>query len=438
MYRLGGPGLTSRIAGITLFALGLLSSTAFAVDEDNITGQKLLGSSFGTPVTNATYDYLIVGGGTAGLALANRLTESGKHTVAVIEAGSFYEISNSNLSMIPRWVWNGAGLDFSDANPLVDWMIETEPEDGLQGQRIHYPRGRCLGGSSARNHMVYHRATKGSYKKWADDVGDASYEWENFSKYFDKSTTFYEADMSKRNLANSTPAEDPAGKRATDGPVSIAYANFALSFSTWVIKALNALGLPNIPGFIDGDLIGVSWNLRTVDPKTQVRVSAETAYLRPALQRTNLIVYHTTTALKVLFNGTEAVGVQCSTLGKKFTLSARNELIVSAGAFQSPQLLMVSGIGPKETLQRYSIPVLKDAPGVGQGMEVRHRSRVSRGGEYRADFEKDHPGFSVTYKVRLESSTVLDSPAKNEQAVKDYLKDGTGPLGSTGGELVGR
>lgn len=158
-----------------LLALFLPFSATASAPTDPISGQQLLGSSFGVP-GNASFDFLIVGGGTAGLTLANRLSESGKYTVAVIEAGSFYEIGNGNFSQIPRFSWNGGGTSFADVNPLVDWNISTEPEDGVGGQRVHYPRGRTLGGSSARNHMVYNRGTKGTYKRWADDVGDASYE----------------------------------------------------------------------------------------------------------------------------------------------------------------------------------------------------------------------------------------------------------------------
>ncbi|KAF2263173.1 putative glucose-methanol-choline oxidoreductase [Lojkania enalia] len=383
---------------------------------DSISGQYLLGSSFGIPGLNATFDYLIVGGGTAGLALANRLTESEKYTVAVIESGSLYEIGNSNQSQIPRYVWNGAGLGFDDVNPLVDWVIRTEPELGIGGQRIHYPRGRTLGGSSARNHMVYNRATKGSYKKWADEVGDKVYEWESWSKYFDKSTTFYPPDNSKR-LANSTPLDDPAGKRATSGPVRISYTNWVLPFTSWMLKATIALGMKPIPGFIDGELIGSSWNLRSVHPTTQTRESAETAYLRPALKRQNLIVYHSSTVLKILFEEKMAVGVLVDTLRKQFNLKAKIEVIISAGAFQSPQLLMVSGIGPRRILENFGIPVLVDAPGVGKGMQ-------------------DHPAVSVTRKVRLVTSTVLNDPAKIEAAIESYIHNGTGPLASTGGEVV--
>jgi choline dehydrogenase len=330
--------------------------------------QARLGSSFGTPF-NSTYDYLIVGGGTAGLVLANRLTSSGLHTVAVIEAGSFYEIDNGNVSQIPRYVWSGADLGFSDVNPLVDWEFETEPEEGIGGARIHYPRGKTLGGSSARNHMIYHRPTKGSLNRWADDVEDEVYKWDNFKRYYDKSVTFHPADTTKR-MENSTPPHDPAGERASSGPVQISYASYVLPFASWAIKAANALGMKQLPGYLDGELIGSGWNMQTTDPKTMVRDSSETAYLTSALKQPNLIVHHSTMALKVLFEGVQAVGVACSTQGKEFTLHAKKEVIVSAGAFQSPQLLMVSGIGPKATLEKFGIPVSVDAPGIGQGMQV--------------------------------------------------------------------
>jgi choline dehydrogenase len=341
---------------------------AQATPSDPISGQLLLGSSFGTPF-DSVYDYVIVGGGTAGLVLANRLSFSGIHTVSVIEAGSFYELDNGNVSQIPRYVWSGANIDFSDVNPLVDWEFETEPEEGIGGAKIHYPRGKTLGGSSARNHMIYHHPTKDSLSKWARDVEDEAFEWQNFKKYYDRSVTFHQADMTKRS-ENATPPLDPAGERATSGPVALSYANYVLPFTSWAQKAAEALGMKRLPGYLDGELIGSSWDVQTKDAKTMVRDSSETAFLRSALKRSNLVVHHSTMATKILFEGTQAVGVACSTHGKNFTARARKEVILSAGAFQSPQLLMVSGIGPRETLERFDIPVLVNLPGVGQGLQV--------------------------------------------------------------------
>jgi choline dehydrogenase len=391
----------------SFFSCACLYASANAVKTSPSSAKDILGSSFGTPV-DSTYDYVIVGGGNAGLVLANRLS-SGHHTVAVIEAGSFYEVDNGNVSQIPRYVWNDA---IAPPNSLIDWEFETEPEDGIGGAKMFYPRGKTLGGSSARNHMIYHRPTKGSLEKWANDVGDEAYRWESFHKYYNKSVTFHPADATKR-LENSTPAYYPARDRAHSGPLSISYANYVLPFTSWALKAAEAMGLKQLPGYLDGDLIGSSWCMQTTDPKTMIRDSSETAFLRPALNRTNLVVHTSTMALKVLFEGTRAGGVACSTAGKSFTLIARKEVILSAGALQSPQLLMVSGIGPRETLEKFNIPVLIDAPGVGQGLE-------------------DHSVVSITSKVLVQSSTVLDTPAKNAVATNYFLRDGSGPLSSTG------
>jgi choline dehydrogenase len=355
----------------TYLAFAIFFAPAFSSPNASPPFHKLHSSSFGTPF-NATYDFLIIGGGTSGLVLANRLSSSSispSHTVAIIEAGSFYELNNGNVSLIPRSVWSGANTDFSDVNPLVDWEFMTEPEQGVGGQKMHYPRGKCLGGSSARNHMIYQRPSRGSMDLWAQEVGDERYGWEEFEKYFDKGVRFNEVDGTKR-WANSTPAMDPAGLRASAGPLNLSYANYVLPFTSWAIKAMESMGLKKLAGYIDGELIGAAWHVQTTDPKTMIRDSAETAYLKPVLGRDNLVVYHSTIALKVLFEGNEAVGVECSTAGKEFTLKARKEVILSAGALQSPQLLMVSGIGSKETLEKFGIAVLIDAPGVGQGLEV--------------------------------------------------------------------
>lgn len=360
---------------------------------------------------------VIVGGGTAGLAIANRLSASGTHTVAIIEAGSFYERDNGNVSEVPRYAWNGAGNGFEDVNPLVDWMFETEPEKGIDGVKIHYPRGKTLGGSSARNFMVYQRPTSGSLEKWARAVGDERYEWQNFRRYFDRSVMFNKVDATKRPT-NSTPWNDPTSAKATHGPVQISYANYVVPFTSWVLKAAEALGMKRLSGFLDGELLGSGWHMQTTYPESMLRDSSETAYLKPVLNRANLVVYHSTMALKLLFEGTEAVGVACDTAGKGFSLRARREVILSAGAIQSPQLLMVSGIGPRDVLEKHDIRVMVDAPGVGQGLE-------------------DHPVVGTVHKVRVESSTVLDTDAKVLAATASFLDNGNGPLSSVGIDVFG-
>ena len=346
---------------------------------------RLLGSSFGVPGANSTYDYIVVGGGNAGITIAARLAESA--SVAVIEAGGFYEIGNSNLSQIPQDdVWF-AGKDKTDFNPLIDWGFQTTAQavslgitqhlsivaDSSQGAlnvSSHYARGKTLGGCSARNYMAYQRGTVGSYEQWANQVGDQDYTWSKFLPYFEKSLNFTPPDTSKR-AANATPDYDIANLGQGNGPLSVTFTNYAQAFSSWVQNGLKEIGIQPRKGFTSGQLIGSSYVLNTVEPTLQTRESSETAFLQPALANPNLIVYTQTLAKKIIFDSDKvATGVQVDTQGKVYNLSARKEVIVSAGAFQSPQLLMVSGVGPQATLSQYNIPVVADRPGVGQNMWV--------------------------------------------------------------------
>ena len=352
----------------------------------------LLGTSFGFP-GDRTFDYIIVGGGTAGLVVAARLAEDGSNSVAVVEAGSFYEIGNGNLSQIPAdGVWF-AGKALSDTNPLIDWDFHTTPQAVSQGchvylrylgisrsllmpyqgflnQSSHYARGKCLGGSSARNYMAYQRGTVESYDQWADQVGDQSYQFDQFLPYFQKSVNFTPPDESSRP-ANATPDYDVQSIGSSNGLLSVTFSHYAQAFSSWAQKALTEIGIPPIQGFTSGSLNGSSYQLLTIDAGRQTRASSETAFLRPSLTKPNLIVYQSTLAKQIFFDGSKtATGVQISIGGSLYTLSARKEVIVSAGTFQSPQLLMVSGVGPAGRLQRYNIPVVADRPGVGQNMWV--------------------------------------------------------------------
>lgn len=153
--------------------LSFLSSVSLASSGlgARLQSRDLLGSNFGKPGLNSTYDYLIVGGGNAGLTIAARLAEDPSNTVAVIEAGSFYEISNGNLSQIPADDIYFTGKSPQDTNPLVDWGFVTTPQPGANGGAYHYARGKTLGGCSARNYMAYQRGTIDSYQMWADQVG---------------------------------------------------------------------------------------------------------------------------------------------------------------------------------------------------------------------------------------------------------------------------
>ncbi len=138
--------------------------------------QGILGVLEGTAGVDQTFDYVVVGGGTAGNAIGVRLAEAG-HSVAIVEAGLFYEFTKPVLGSTPAGDIIGIGSSMLDSNPLVDWEFTTEPQAGANNRQVHYARGKCLGGSSALNFMIHHRGSRGSYQRWAEMVGDESYRW---------------------------------------------------------------------------------------------------------------------------------------------------------------------------------------------------------------------------------------------------------------------
>ncbi|KAL5341119.1 putative choline dehydrogenase [Aspergillus crustosus] len=376
-----------------------LSASALAAPSDNI------------------YDYVIVGGGTAGLTLASRLSENATVRVAIVEAGSFYELDTGNTSQIPAnaGVYNGKSPELT--NPLVEWGFQTTPQAGIDDQSVHYPRGKTLGGSSAVHAMAYQRPSIGSMDLWAERVGDESWNWENTFPYFQKSIDFTPPDNEAR-FANSTPEYDP-DDLATGGELSVTHPNYAQPFSSWLAEAFEDLGIPNIPGFYGGHLNGSGWLIHTIDQEEGIRESSETAFLTPALNRPNLSVFNRTRTERILFRGNVATGVEVSELrtNKTYPLLARREVIVTAGAFQSPQLLLVSGVGPADLLAEHDIPLVADRPGVGQNLQ-------------------DHVFFGISYRVNLQTANSLAIPEVAAEAAELYSEDQAGPLSAPGGDYA--
>ncbi|KAL2047221.1 hypothetical protein N7G274_001240 [Stereocaulon virgatum] len=379
--------------------------------------RRLLGSSFGAP-GNATFDYVVIGGGTAGLAIATRLAE-GSRSVAVIEAGSFYEISNSNYSQVPLYAAAFTAKSPFQESPQVDWGFTTTPQPGFAGQAPLYARGKCLGGSSARNYLSYQIGPSGTYDQWAQLVGDDDYKFKNFQKYFQKSLKF--TPPSNLRPANATASYDPASFGSQSGPLSVTFANYAMAFSSWARLALDQLGFPRLNGFTSGNILGQSYQLLTLDAQSFELDSSETSFLQKlGLPNSNLIVYPSTLAKQVIFDANKkATGVMIDFGGESFLLSAKEEVILSAGAFQSPQLLMVSGVGPAPTLKAYNIPVIADLPGVGQNMW-------------------DHVVGGPSFRVNVLTTTELSiNPTFNAQAVQDYLAEPPkGMLTDAGSDLL--
>ncbi|KAI6912136.1 GMC oxidoreductase [Hortaea werneckii] len=390
--------------------LGLLAASKAA------NAFQLWPSAFGIPGVNATYDYVVVGGGTAGNTIAARLAEAG-WSVAVIEAGDFYQTDNGNNSVIPGVATTQyTGSDPEDVQPLIDWGYVTTPQPGAGGRRLHYASGKTLGGGSARNYFVYHRGTIGSYQKWADEVGDQSYTFANLLKFFKRSVNLTPPNEEKR-FDNATVRYNPAAFASSNDssyhrPLSVTWGNWAAPIATWARLGMEAIGIPPADDTNSGELHGSSWTPSTVDVEMH-RESSQTSFLDYAIQSTTgLQVYTKALARKILFDGNAtATGVVVTTAGYNFTLSATREVILSAGTFRSPQMLMVSGVGPSETLQKFDIPVVSDLAGVGQNLW-------------------DQPfGFGISYRVNvLTGSNFALDPVFAANAVASYLANATGPL----------
>jgi choline dehydrogenase-like flavoprotein len=234
--------------------------------------------------------------------------------------------------------------------------------------------------------MVYHRPDAGSLQAWADAVGDDSYTFDQFVPYFRKSVSFTPPNNDLRAANASVTYDASAFDAAGGGPVQVTYPNYGSPWSTWLQTGLSAIGLADTADFNRGKLEGHNYCTCMIDPKSMKRSSSQTAYLDQANGRPNLHVHQLTMAKKILFDGNKrATGVQIRTGA---TLFARREVIVSAGAFQSPQLLMVSGVGPAAALTALGIQVVADRPGVGQNMT-------------------DHVFVSPSYRVRVDTFTKI-------------------------------
>ncbi|KAE9389312.1 alcohol oxidase [Gymnopus androsaceus JB14] len=400
-----------------LVASAALLNATSSPDRENST--RLLGG-LAANITGEDqhFHYVVVGGGTAGITLAVRLAEDPSVTVALIEAGSFYELTNAPISSTPFGDILGVGADISDANPAVDWEIVTTPQTGLSGRAFHYARGKTLGGSSARNFMIYQRPTKESLQIWADQVDDDSYTWDNFLPYFKKSVKFTPPNTELR-AANSTAGYNDSAFSSSGGPLQVSYPNYAQPWSSYMQDGLNEIGINETEDFNSGSLLGAQYISATIDPNGEFRAVLSGNFLTAAANRTNLKVFQLTMAKKILFDSqNNATGVQVAITGlEPFTLTASKEVILSAGAFQSPQMLMVSGIGPKSTLQEFGIPVIVDNPNVGQNMW-------------------DHVLITSTHPVGLDSARLINDPDFAAAELAAWKANATGPYTNPGADFV--
>ncbi|MCA0271941.1 MAG: GMC family oxidoreductase N-terminal domain-containing protein [Proteobacteria bacterium] len=332
----------------------------------------------------AEFDYVIVGAGSAGCVLAERLSASGRHRVLVLEAGG----SDRRLYVrLPL----GYGKLFYD--PAVNWMYRTEPDPGLAGQRDHWPRGKILGGSSSINAMVWIRGHKSDYDDWADLAGP---DWGA-----EAVTAAYRA------IEDNEAGGD--AHRGTGGPLFISANRRDLHpLVESYIAAAEATGLKRLADFNGAEQEGVGIYQMTI--RNARRNSAARAFLHPAMKRPNVKVLTGAHVTRVIVEDGRATGVEYRYNGVTKQAMAAGEVILAGGAINSPQLLMLSGIGPAAHLRDHGIAIVADSPEVGQNLN-------------------DHQGINYTWRMNVPTYNDILRPWWGKLRVGiEYFLLGTGPL----------
>jgi choline dehydrogenase-like flavoprotein len=330
------------------------------------------------------YDYIIVGAGSAGCLLANRLSADAGRRVLVLEAGGR-----------DNWIWFHipVGYLFAIGNPRSDWCFKTEAEEGLNGRRLDYPRGKVIGGSSSINAMIYMRGQAADYDHWRQ-LGLAGWGWDDVLPYFKRHENHFMGESDAHSVGGELRIEAPRVR--------------------WDLldafrKAAEQAGIKSVADFNTGDNEGCC--AFHVNQKRGRRWSAARAFLKPALHRPNLRLETGCLVEAVVFDGRRAAGVRWRRGGELRTARCRGEVILAAGSIGSAQIMLLSGIGPAQHLREHGIPVIADRPGVGANLQ-------------------DHLQLRLIYKV--DGITTLNeryhSPLGRASMIAEYALFRRGPL----------
>ncbi len=329
-------------------------------------------------------DFIVIGAGSAGCAVAARLSEDPATRVALIEAGG--EDNN-------RWIHIPLGFGKTFADPSVNWCYETEPDPGAADRRVFWPRGKVLGGSSSINGMVYIRGQAEDFDHWRQ-LGNNGWSSADVLPYF-------------RRAEHQTRGADEF--HGAGGPLCVSDVPDHHPICEAFIESALDLGFPLNPDFNGARQEGVGYHQTTT--RNGRRCSTAVGYLRPAMQRSNLRVITEALTEKILFDGHRAVGISFRRGGETWTARAAREVILCGGAVNSPQLLMLSGIGPEAHLAALGIPVVQNLAGVGQSLQ-------------------DHYSAPLKLKCRLPITVndVMQSNVKKLKVGLQYYLFRTGPL----------
>lgn len=288
------------------------------------------------------FDYVIVGGGSAGCVLANRLSENPKNKVLLLEAGG-----KDNYI----WIHIPVGYLYCMGNPRTDWGFQTDKQEGLNGRALNYPRGRVLGGCSSINGMIYMRGQAQDYDTWRQ-MGNPGWGWDDVLPYFKKSEDYYAGADEMHGAGGEWRVEE---QRLT-WEILDAYREAAAEY-----------GIAKVEDFNRGDNEGSAYF--RVNQRSGWRWNTSKGFLRPALNRPNLKVVTNAQARRVLFEGKRAVGVEADVNGTVTQFKAKGEVVLSAGAVGSPQLLELSGIGNPEHLRKHGIEMVHQNDSVGENLQ---------------------------------------------------------------------
>lgn len=309
-----------------------------------------------TPDAGLEFDYIVVGAGTAGCLLANRLSANPNHRVLLIEAGG-----RDNY----HWIHIPVGYLYCINNPRTDWLFRTEPDKGLNGRSLIYPRGKTLGGCSSINGMIYMRGQARDYDHWADVAGDDAWKWENCLSDFIKHEDHYrlddggDADAQHRDF-HGHGGEWRIEKQRLKWQVLDDFAEAAVQ-----------AGIPRTEDFNRGSNEGVAYF--EVNQRSGWRWNTAKAFLRPALKRDNLTLWHSTQVNRLLFDrrgeALRCTGVEVERDGQVQRATVRGEVVLCAGAIGTPHLLQLSGVGPKELLKEHDVELVHELPGVGENLQ---------------------------------------------------------------------